>query len=94
MKSPKLHRGPLPPIPFAPVFEAGYLASSNDGWSSVAPVLDPEKCNGCMLCALCCPDGAVRAEDGKVRFERDFCKGCGLCVKACRKGAISLRPKE
>lgn len=94
MSSPKFYEDKLPPIPFAPVFKAGYLTLSNQGWSEVIPVLESDKCNGCMLCALCCPDGAVRASGDKVSFERDFCKGCGLCVKACRKGAISLKAKE
>ncbi|MDY6323185.1 MAG: 4Fe-4S binding protein [Succinivibrio sp.] len=94
MSKPRLHEGfSLKPeaIPFAPVYEAGFLTRKNGAWRSERPALVPERCNGCLLCALCCPDGAVKATaDGKVEFDEDFCKGCGLCARACRRGALTM----
>ncbi|MDR1389424.1 MAG: YjjW family glycine radical enzyme activase [Treponema sp.] len=46
-------------------------------------------CNGCGICALGCPTGALRHEaPGKTPdFFEEYCTGCGSCINACRKDA-------
>jgi len=57
----------------------------------VAARVDEEKCNGCKLCVLTCPDPNVivlNKEAKKVTVNETHCKGCGLCVVACPKEAL------
>jgi len=57
------------------------------------PVIDYEKCIGCLACVNFCPHGVYEVKDGKpymVHPEEcvDFCKGC--LKGACPVGAISF----
>jgi pyruvate ferredoxin oxidoreductase gamma subunit len=53
-------------------------------WRTIRPVLDPEKCIGCWMCYLHCPDGAVRMTGANhPLIDYDHCKGCLLCVEEC-----------
>ena len=81
-------------IPDTTAYEAGYLASKNAGWRNVRPVIDPEKCVGCLQCYLHCPDGVIFRKDSKVAIDYDFCKGCGICLKECRPGAIRMEAEK
>lgn len=58
----------------------------------VAARVNEEKCNGCKLCILNCPDPNVIAIDKakKVTIDQARCKGCGLCVVACPKEALNV----
>jgi Pyruvate/2-oxoacid:ferredoxin oxidoreductase delta subunit len=52
-----------------------------------------EKCTGCKLCILSCPEpNVIDYERGprKVAINEARCKGCGLCVAACSKDALSV----
>ena len=80
----------LSEIPASTAYEAGYLVTKNAGWRNVRPVVDREKCVGCLQCYLHCPDGVIAQEGGKVAIDYDFCKGCGICKKICRLGAIRM----
>ena len=84
----------LKDIPTATAYEAGYLVTKNSGWRNVRPVINPEKCVGCLQCYLYCPDGVVFEKDGKVDIDYDFCKGCGICWKVCPFGAIRFEKEE
>jgi pyruvate formate lyase activating enzyme len=53
----------------------------------------PDRCIGCGQCLECCPHGAIRAEKGKLEFQRDQCKVCGACSKGCHAGARGLVAK-
>lgn len=91
-------RDPIPrkldEIPDTPSFEAGFLATKNAGWRNRRPVIDTEKCVGCLQCYLHCPDGVIFRRDGKVAVDYDFCKGCGICKKLCRPSAIEMEAEK
>lgn len=84
----------LDEIPNTTAFEAGYLVTKNAGWRNVRPVIELEKCIGCLQCYLYCPDGVIRREGKKVAIDYDFCKGCGICRKICKSGAIRMEAEK
>ena len=63
-------------------------------WRSQRPVLDPEKCSGCGICWMYCPDNAVETEGGSFKISYTYCKGCGICASECPQGAISIEKEE
>ena len=96
-KIPAVSTDTLDPAQFAQTtcFAAGHLDHNNAGWRSVRPVVNHEKCTGCLQCYLYCPDGAIYLvpTEGKrstVAVDYGFCKGCGICVKECRFDALVL----
>lgn len=84
----------LEDIPENTAFEAGYLVSVNSGWRSIRPVVNTEKCVGCMQCYLYCPDGVISIENKKAVIDYDFCKGCGICNKICKLNAIGMEAER
>ncbi|MDR1829903.1 MAG: 4Fe-4S binding protein [Candidatus Fibromonas sp.] len=80
----------LQDYPDSTAYEAGYLTSKNAGWRSVRPVIDAEKCTGCLQCYLHCPDGVIFKSGKVVAIDYDFCKGCGICGRICRLKAIKM----
>jgi len=54
--------------------------------------VDEEKCNGCKICILTCPEPNVfqYTESKKVSAEESRCKGCGVCADNCPKGALRI----
>lgn len=81
-------------IPDATAYEAGYLVTKNAGWRNIRPVIELDKCVGCLQCYLYCPDGVILKKEGKVEIDYDFCKGCGICKKMCRFGAITMEVEK
>lgn len=58
-------------------------------WRTFRPVLIPEKCNGCWLCFVYCPEGVIKIrDDGKPDIDYDYCKGCLDCVGMCPTHAL------
>ncbi len=80
-------------IPFAPAYKHN-LVSVNSGFRTEKPVCTPEKCNGCLLCYLYCPDGAIKKNGEEISIDYDYCKGCGICQKICRKNAIQMEKEK
>ena len=39
-------------VPDVISYEAGYLVTKNAGWRNVRPVIDAQKCVGCLNCYL------------------------------------------
>lgn len=84
----------LSEIPEVTAYEAGYLVTKNAGWRNLRPVIEKEKCIGCLQCYLHCPDGVIFKSADKVEIDYDFCKGCGICKKACKPGAIRMEVEQ
>ncbi|RLG94104.1 pyruvate ferredoxin oxidoreductase [Candidatus Bathyarchaeota archaeon] len=58
------------------------------------PVVKEERCVGCAMCVVLCPDMAMGlGEEGKAQVNYDYCKGCGICAKECPYGAIEMVPE-
>lgn len=81
-------------VPENTAFEADYLVSVNSGWRSVKPVINSEKCVGCIQCYLYCLDGVISIENKKAVIDYDFCKSCGICSKICKLSAIEMEAER
>lgn len=68
------------------------------------PVLVPDRCIGCSLCALSCPSQAITMVPGGKRklgnkivdiknphFDYSKCIYCGLCSQVCKQNAIEMK---
>ena len=65
------------------------------GWRSMVPIIDSEKCDGCMLCYFYCPDASIIIENDKAgSIDLMHCKGCGICAKECPQHAIAMKIEE
>ncbi|RKX28640.1 MAG: NADH-quinone oxidoreductase subunit F [Candidatus Zixiibacteriota bacterium] len=54
--------------------------------------IDPDKCNGCMLCARECPQNAIDGEKKKPhRINTDLCIKCGICKDVCNQDAVIVK---
>ena len=53
------------------------------------PVLEPEKCISCGLCAKMCPPQSLKLQNGLPRFDLPNCIRCYCCQEHCPKGAIT-----
>ena len=59
------------------------------GWRTFRPVLVPDKCNGCWLCFVYCPDGVISmTKEDRPVIDYDHCKGCQICVQECPTQAL------
>jgi 2-oxoacid:acceptor oxidoreductase delta subunit (pyruvate/2-ketoisovalerate family) len=67
-----------------------YRTATTGSWRSLRPVIEPEKCNLCMLCWVFCPEGVIRQDVDGLSVDLDFCKGCGICANECRRDAICM----
>ncbi len=60
-------------------------------WRIKKPLMDPAKCNKCLICWLYCPEAAItKDKENKVSINYEFCKGCGICGEVCPSKAITI----
>jgi NADH-quinone oxidoreductase subunit F len=51
--------------------------------------IDPEKCNGCMVCLRNCTSNAIHGSKKEVHFiDSENCSRCGICLNLCKFGAV------
>jgi len=72
-----------------PHLKCPYRTITTGSWRSSRPVVEPDKCNLCMLCLVFCPEGAIR-QVPRLSIDLDYCKGCGICASECKRDAIRM----
>jgi 2-oxoacid:acceptor oxidoreductase delta subunit (pyruvate/2-ketoisovalerate family) len=81
---------PRPPLPVFPVSLTDSRGNHTGAWSTERPVL-ADVCTACGVCALFCPEFAMRRENGEMLVDYLYCKGCGICEVVCPiRGAIAM----
>jgi NADH:ubiquinone oxidoreductase subunit F (NADH-binding)/(2Fe-2S) ferredoxin len=51
--------------------------------------IDPDKCNGCMVCLRNCTSNAIRGAKKEVHYiDPELCSRCGICLNVCKFGAV------
>ena len=70
-------------------------------WRTERPIVNLEKCIGCYLCWLYCPEHVIEMVPGKgvkarevPEIDYDYCKGCGICANVCPVKAIEMVSEE
>ena len=58
--------------------------------SEATPIVNIEKCKGCMACVKSCPANAIYVEGKHVVIDPAKCIGCATCIAACVQGAIDV----
>lgn len=57
----------------------------------VTLALDTEKCIGCGVCQIVCPQAVLGMNAKHARIHnRDACMECGACAQNCPTGAITV----
>ena len=64
------------------------LTEKTGSWRFFKPILIGERCTGCGLCYLFCPDCAIYMTNEKFTINYEYCKGCGICAEECPMKAI------
>lgn len=70
-------------------------------WRTQRPVLNPERCTGCFMCWLYCPEDVIEMKEGAGPRGRaipvidyEYCKGCGVCANVCPVNALEMVDEE
>lgn len=58
--------------------------------AEIAPIVDLQRCKGCMECVKACPADAIYKEGGHAVIDSSKCIGCATCIAACVHGAIEV----
>ncbi len=58
----------------------------------VTLALDGEKCVGCGMCLMVCPQEVLCMDNGSAAIhDRDRCMECGACARNCPTEAITVK---
>lgn len=90
--------GPWDPIPsfrrqaleevnsLVPIASTGLIAEVPE----FRPAVDAGKCDGCRICAVACPPGALTMANGLPQLEPALCVPCYCCQESCPQEAIVM----
>jgi pyruvate ferredoxin oxidoreductase delta subunit len=90
-------------LPVGGIVEAGTAVNFHTGsWRSQRPVWNKDKCIGCLICWISCPDGSIKIVSNEKGasvvdgIDYDSCKGCGICAKECpvKVSAIAMEQEK
>jgi pyruvate ferredoxin oxidoreductase gamma subunit len=73
---------PRPPLPPFAVSLTDSRGNHTGTWSLERPIIRAA-CSACGVCALFCPEGAMRRTAGTMEIDYLYCKGCGICELVC-----------
>jgi pyruvate ferredoxin oxidoreductase delta subunit len=87
-KAPKNMRDlPLTPLSRPCLGSTGKTGS----WRTFRPIINLEKCTGCQICWVYCPEACVELnKENKPAINYDYCKGCGICAHECPMKIIKM----
>ena len=68
-------------------------AEKTGTWRTFRPMVSLEKCVGCGLCEMYCPEASINIRKMKAVVNYDYCKGCGICENECPQNAIEMIPE-
>ena len=69
----------------------GSRAGKKDMHSAGKPIINPDLCRGCGLCAKTCANNGLHLNPETRKMEMTpTCVGCGRCIGACNFDAISF----
>jgi pyruvate ferredoxin oxidoreductase gamma subunit len=75
---------------YFPLSEPTKGAAGKTGtWRVRKPIVEHDKCTGCGMCWIVCPEGTI-SRDAQV-IDWDYCKGCGICAEECPVSAITMQ---
>lgn len=87
MSTPAKHH---PDFNIGPTYAGGQHPVKTGNWRVFQPILDISCCKMCLICQVCCPDGAIKRKENSLFIDYDYCKGCGICALECNSKAISM----
>lgn len=61
---------------------------------SIRPILYPERCISCGLCAEVCPRSAISFDGGPAQIDIESCAGCLDCYRICPERAMDINWTE
>lgn len=56
--------------------------------------INSDICDDCGICVQHCKEGALKLENGKLKFIYHLCEGCGTCEIVCPRKAIEIKRVE
>ena len=68
-------------------------SNKKSGWRTFRPVVT-EKCTGCGICAMHCPEGCIEIKKKKAEPNYDYCTGCMICMKVCPFKAVEKETED
>jgi len=77
------------------------LKNKTGSWRTFRPVIT-EKCTGCGICVMHCPEGCIRLKDrvNQEKFKKiafvnlEYCKGCLICMNECPLKAVDKKEES